>query len=206
MQILLEARADPALQNARGDTPLVELLENAAAATAAGDGEEVVRLLAGRGMGAVSRLTQYGESALHVAARRNRAAAVRVILAAGADPAHQDLRGNTALHLAAGRGYKVRIKSIKALAPVSPAQASPQGRRAWLPMKHCSHCSIGAEDSGTATPRLKAYLSWQRGGPPCLRPEGQVVSPAPPRPRDDRPIGTLGPDGLMPGPMRRMRS
>ena len=42
-----------------------------------------------------------------MAARRNRAATVRIVLAAGADPGHQDLRGNTALHLAASRGFTV---------------------------------------------------------------------------------------------------
>ncbi|KAJ1527484.1 hypothetical protein ONE63_007457 [Megalurothrips usitatus] len=103
-QILLESRADAALQNARGDTALVEFLENGGDREAAEAVDEVVRLLSGPDVS--RRHTQYGESPLHVAARRNRAGAVRAALAAGADPGHQDLRGNTALHLAASRGYR----------------------------------------------------------------------------------------------------
>ncbi|KAK3928429.1 Putative ankyrin repeat protein [Frankliniella fusca] len=118
-QILLEARADAALQNARGDTPLVEFLENAP--ERAEHGEEVVRLLCGAAV--ARRHTQYGESLLHVAARRNRLAAVRVALGAGADPAHQDLRGNTPLHLAAGRGYKDVVAELLA-APGCPVNAT----------------------------------------------------------------------------------
>ncbi|KAE8743675.1 hypothetical protein FOCC_FOCC010716, partial [Frankliniella occidentalis] len=118
-EILLEARADPALQNARGDTPLVEFLENAP--ERAEHGEEVVRLLCGAGV--ARRNTQYGESLLHVAARRNRLAAVRAALEAGADPAHQDLRGNTALHLAASRGYKDVVAELLAV-PGCPLNAT----------------------------------------------------------------------------------
>lgn len=115
-QILLEAKADPALQNARGDTPLVELLEKEGLEHA----DDVVRLLSGPDV--ARRSTQYGESPLHVAARRNRAAAVRITLDHGADPGHIDLRGNTALHLAASRGYK-EVVSLLLAAPGCPVNA-----------------------------------------------------------------------------------
>ncbi|XP_034248137.1 ankyrin repeat and KH domain-containing protein mask-like [Thrips palmi] len=118
-QILLEAKADPALQNARGDTPLVEFLEKEGLEHGAQD--EVVRLLSGPGV--ARRSTQYGESPLHVAARRNRPAAVRIALASGADPGHTDLRGNTALHLAASRGYK-EVVSLLLAAPACPVNAA----------------------------------------------------------------------------------
>lgn len=84
----------------------------------------MVRLLSGPGV--ARRTTQYGESPLHVAARRNRAAAVRIALASGADPGHTDLRGNTALHLAASRGFKV---SVAVAAPTERESPRAAGRQ-----------------------------------------------------------------------------
>ena len=46
VQILLECRADPSLQNARGDTPLVDFLEREGVESRQELELEVVRLLA----------------------------------------------------------------------------------------------------------------------------------------------------------------
>lgn len=98
-QILLDCGADPSLQNDRGETALHEALERDASGSL-----DAVTLLASAGTD-LSRCTTYRETPLHLAARKNRPSTVAMLLNNGAPPNAQDLRGNTALHLAAGKGY-----------------------------------------------------------------------------------------------------
>lgn len=99
-QILLDCGADPSLQNDRGETALHEALERDAPGSL-----DAVTLLASA-VTDLSRCTTYRETPLHLAARKNRPSAVAMLLNKGAPPNAQDLRGNTALHLAAGKGYQ----------------------------------------------------------------------------------------------------
>jgi len=87
------------LQNDRGETALHEALERDAPGSLA-----AVTLLASAGTD-LSRCTTYRETPLHLAARKNRPSTVAMLLNNGAPANAQDLRGNTALHLAAGKGY-----------------------------------------------------------------------------------------------------
>lgn len=98
-QILLDCGADPSLQNDRGETALHEALERDAPGSL-----DAVTLLASAGTD-LSRCTTYRETPLHLAARKNRPLTVAMLLSNGAPANAQDLRGNTALHLAAGKGY-----------------------------------------------------------------------------------------------------
>jgi len=95
----LDCGADPSLQNDRGETALHEALERDAPGSLA-----AVTLLASAGTD-LSRCTTYRETPLHLAARKNRPSTVAMLLNNGAPANAQDLRGNTALHLAAGKGY-----------------------------------------------------------------------------------------------------
>ncbi|PSN39284.1 hypothetical protein C0J52_14647 [Blattella germanica] len=97
--ILLDCGADPSVQNDRGETALHEALERDAPGSL-----EAVTLLASAGTD-LSRYTSYRETPLHLASRKNRPAIVAMLLNFRAPPNAQDLRGNTALHLAAGKGY-----------------------------------------------------------------------------------------------------
>jgi hypothetical protein len=87
------------LQNDRGETALHEALERDAPGSF-----DAVTLLASAGTD-LSRCTAYRETPLHLAARKNRPSTVAMLLNNAAPPNSQDLRGNTALHLAAGKGY-----------------------------------------------------------------------------------------------------
>lgn len=98
-QVLLDCGADPSLQNDRGETALHEALERDAPGSF-----DAVTLLASAGTD-LSRCTAYRETPLHLAARKNRPSTVAMLLNNAAPPNAQDLRGNTALHLAAGKGY-----------------------------------------------------------------------------------------------------
>lgn len=98
-QVLLDCGADPSLQNDRGETALHEALERDAPGSF-----DAVTLLASAGTD-LSRCTAYRETPLHLAARKNRPSFVAMLLSNAAPPNAQDLRGNTALHLAAGKGY-----------------------------------------------------------------------------------------------------
>jgi ankyrin repeat protein len=98
-QVLLDCGADPSLQNDRGETALHEALERDAPGSF-----DAVTLLASAGTD-LSRCTAYRETPLHLAARKNRPSTVAMLLKNAAPPNAQDLRGNTALHLAAGKGY-----------------------------------------------------------------------------------------------------
>lgn len=95
IKILLEAGADPTLKNDRGETPLDESLECGALITAE-------LLMPHTRAGIISR---YGETPLHIAARKNYIEIVSKLLKNGEDPGLQDAEGNTPLHLASARGF-----------------------------------------------------------------------------------------------------
>ena len=108
MQILLECGADPSVQNDRGETPLHEALERDVPGSL-----DAVTLLVNAGTD-MSRCTSYRETPLHLAARKNLPATVAMLLDKRAPPNAQDLRGNTALHLAAGKGYREVVRLLLA--------------------------------------------------------------------------------------------
>ena len=108
LQILLECGADPSIQNDRGETALHEALERDAQGSS-----DVVTLLIDSGTD-LSRYTSYKETPLHLAARKNRPAIIAKLLDKRAPPNSQDLRGNTALHLAAGKGYHEVVRLLLA--------------------------------------------------------------------------------------------
>ncbi|XP_018916658.2 uncharacterized protein [Bemisia tabaci] len=99
LHILLKHGADANIRNDRGETALHEALER---------GRTLAWLEPLMAATDLHLRSNYHESALHVAARKNRADAVGALLRHGEDVCHngQDLRGNTALHLAAGKGYR----------------------------------------------------------------------------------------------------
>jgi len=91
-------------QNERGETPLVEALENSSLFAAELLLEEAAKArLDGKWL---CCSTLYRETALHVAARKGLSSIVSAMLTlySGASLTRaQDLNGDTALHLAAGR-------------------------------------------------------------------------------------------------------
>ncbi|XP_063223258.1 ankyrin repeat domain-containing protein 6-like [Bacillus rossius redtenbacheri] len=107
-QVLLRRGADPSLQNDRGETALQEALERDAP-----EGLEVQLLLIAAGTD-LAASTVYRETALHIAARKNRAAVAAALLQRGAPADARDLHGNTALHQAAGRGYLEVVRCLLA--------------------------------------------------------------------------------------------
>ncbi|XP_008555254.1 ankyrin-3 [Microplitis demolitor] len=108
VKILLEAGADPTLKNDRGETPLHESLEYGALNTA-----DV--LMPHTPTGIISR---YGETPLHIAARKNLTEVVSKLLKNGEDPSIQDASGNTCLHLASARGFH-QIVSLIVTSPLA---------------------------------------------------------------------------------------
>ncbi|KAK0178023.1 hypothetical protein PV328_002008 [Microctonus aethiopoides] len=102
VKILLDAGADPTLTNDRGETALHESLECGALSTA-------FLLMPHTPIGIVSR---YGETPLHVAARKNYIDIVGKLLSNGENPSIQDVGGNTPLHLASARGFHQIVSQI----------------------------------------------------------------------------------------------
>ncbi|CAD6238329.1 GSCOCG00008429001-RA-CDS [Cotesia congregata] len=108
IKILLEAGADPTLKNDRGETALHESLEYGALNTA-----DI--LMPHTPTGIISR---YGETPLHIAARKNHTEVVGKLLKNGEDPSIQDAGGNTCLHLASARGFH-QIVSLIVTSPLA---------------------------------------------------------------------------------------
>ncbi|XP_046740065.1 ankyrin-2-like [Diprion similis] len=102
IRTLLEAGADPAQKNDRGETPLHEALECGALNTA-------FLLIPHTPTGITSR---YGETPLHIAARKNQSEVVDSLLKLGEDPSLQDAGGNTPLHLASARGFHQTVSLL----------------------------------------------------------------------------------------------
>ncbi|CAB3371497.1 Hypothetical predicted protein [Cloeon dipterum] len=91
-------------QNERGETPLIEALENSSLFAAELLLEEAAKTQSDHQW--LCRSTQYGETALHVAARKGLTNIVASILSLNSSASAtmlQDLNGDSALHLAAGR-------------------------------------------------------------------------------------------------------
>lgn len=95
VKIFLDSGADPTLKNDRGETPLHEALEFGALNTAD-------LLIAKTPIGLTSR---YGESPLHIAAKKNHIELVDKLLKHGEDPSLENAEGNSPLHLASARGF-----------------------------------------------------------------------------------------------------
>ncbi|XP_072766725.1 uncharacterized protein [Anoplolepis gracilipes] len=108
IETLLTAGADTALKNDRGETALHESLECGALNTA-------TLLMPRTPTGIASR---YGETPLHIAARKNHVDAVMWLLEHGEDPGAQDAGGNTPLHLASARGFH-RTVSLLVTSPLA---------------------------------------------------------------------------------------
>lgn len=102
IQTLLNAGADAALKNDRGETPLHESLECGALNTA-------TLLISHTPTGITSR---YGETPLHIASRKNHVDMVTKLLDHGEDPSMQDVGGNTPLHLASARGFHQTVSLL----------------------------------------------------------------------------------------------
>jgi ankyrin repeat protein len=104
IQILLGQGALLGTQNERGETPLLEALESGALFAAELLLEEAAKArLDGKWL---CGATIYGETALHEAARKGLPGIVSAMLALNNSASltrAQDLNGDTALHLAAGR-------------------------------------------------------------------------------------------------------
>jgi ankyrin repeat protein len=101
---LLSQGAKLGAQNERGETPLVEAMENSALFAAELLLEEAAKTKEDSKWLKCS--TIYGETALHVAARKglkNIVSAMMSLCTSAALTRAQDLNGDTALHLAAGR-------------------------------------------------------------------------------------------------------
>ena len=73
---------------------------------------EIIALLTGAGADVAGRTRLGGHTPLHVASRRARAAAVRALLAAGADAGAVTSTGATALHFAAGSGSAAAVSAL----------------------------------------------------------------------------------------------
>lgn len=99
---LLDAGADTALKNDRGETPLHESLECGALNTA--------ELLVPRTPTCIT--SRYGETPLHIASRKNYVNMVSQLLAHEEDPGAQDAGGNTPLHSAAARGFHQTVSLL----------------------------------------------------------------------------------------------
>ncbi|XP_029667996.1 ankyrin-3-like [Formica exsecta] len=99
---LLTAGADTALKNDRGETALHESLECGTLNTA-------TLLMPRTPTDIVSR---YGETPLHIAARKNHIDVVMWLLEHGEDPGTQDAGGNTPLHLASARGFHQTVSLL----------------------------------------------------------------------------------------------
>ncbi|XP_011256514.2 ankyrin-3 [Camponotus floridanus] len=99
---LLTAGADTSLKNDRGETALHESLECGALNTA-------TFLMPLTPTGIASR---YGETPLHIAARKNHIDVVMWLLDHGEDPGTQDAGGNTPLHLASARGFHQTVSLL----------------------------------------------------------------------------------------------
>ncbi|KMQ97726.1 ankyrin repeat and protein kinase domain-containing protein 1-like protein [Lasius niger] len=95
IETLLIAGADTLLKNDRGETALHESLECGAL--------NIATLLIPRTQTGIA--SRYGETPLHIAARKNYIDTVRWLLEHGEDPSAQDAGGNTPLHLASARGF-----------------------------------------------------------------------------------------------------
>ncbi|XP_050458913.1 ankyrin-3-like [Cataglyphis hispanica] len=108
IETLLTAGADTALKNDRGETALHESLECGTLNTA-------TLLMPRTPTGIVSR---YGETPLHIAARKNHIDVVMWLLEHGEDPGAQDAGGNTPLHLASARGFH-RTVSLLVTSPLA---------------------------------------------------------------------------------------
>ncbi|CAB3371495.1 Hypothetical predicted protein [Cloeon dipterum] len=125
-------------QNERGETPLIEALENSSLFAAELLLEEAAKTQSDHQW--LCRSTQYGETALHVAARKGLTNIVASILSLNSSASAtmlQDLNGDSALHLAAGRGHlevvekllsaksvEVNCRNKKGLAPLHVAVES----------------------------------------------------------------------------------
>ncbi|KAF7998100.1 hypothetical protein HCN44_009498 [Aphidius gifuensis] len=95
VKILLDCGADTTLKNDRGETPLHEALEFGALNTA-----DI--LISKTPTGLISR---YGESPLHIAAKKNHTEIVDKLLKHGENSSLQNTEGNSPLHLASARGF-----------------------------------------------------------------------------------------------------
>ena len=101
---LLAREADPDAAHGDGMTALHWAAQH-------GD-VEIIALLTGAGADVAGRTRLGGHTPLHVASRRARAAAVRALLAAGADAGAVTSTGATALHFAAGSGSAAAVSAL----------------------------------------------------------------------------------------------
>jgi len=101
-----------------------------------------VAVLVGHGPGALNALCAAGDAPLHVAARAGSAAVCEALLAAGAEPALQNARGQTAAE-AAERGA--------AYAPSARASGGRSGLAQWLGKQESRGAAAGSSSTITIT-------------------------------------------------------
>ncbi|XP_034942760.1 ankyrin-3-like [Chelonus insularis] len=117
VKIFLDAGADTTLKNDRGETPLHESLECGALNTA----NCLIRYTP---TGITSR---YGETPLHIAARKNYIDIIGKLLENGENPSVRNMEGNTCLHLASARGFHQIVSQLVTSPLVQLEKVNHQG-------------------------------------------------------------------------------
>ena len=123
VQLLLDAGAEPDLENRDGFTPLLRSAQNG--------NKEVVKLLLERGADPnKASASKYKYTPLYWAARYGHKELVKLFLDAGADPNKAICLGNTPLHIAVYSGYK----DMAELLLIAGAHPNNEDENGWTPL------------------------------------------------------------------------
>lgn len=123
LQLLLDSGADMNAQNYRGETPLMEAIDRGQ--------EETASWLIRAGCD-VTLGNRYRQTALHYAANKNSAAVVVVLLVSSGecDVNAVDLNGDSALHIACGKGHVDAARILLSNGTVDPSLLNVNGKTA----------------------------------------------------------------------------